>query len=110
MQAFDEGREHELLQNYDAFQEAVIGVYGDLDRQSNAEDRLAKLRQIGSVATYISMFNEYASQVDWNESSVVAWFRTGLKDDILDSVATAEIQPHRLQVRMVIASCIDEWL
>ena len=29
--ALDEGQEHELLQNYDAFREAVIGVYGDLD-------------------------------------------------------------------------------
>ena len=31
LHAFDEGREHELLQDYDAFQEAIIGIYGDLD-------------------------------------------------------------------------------
>ena len=43
LQALDEGQEHELLQNYDAFRKAVIGVYGDLDRQSNVKNCLAKL-------------------------------------------------------------------
>jgi Retrotransposon gag protein len=110
LQALDEGREHELLEDYAAFREAVIGVYGDLDRRGNAEDRLARLRQIGSVATYISTFNEYAAQIDWNESSLIARFRNGLKDDILDSVATAETQPSRLHEWMAMASRIDERL
>ena len=60
------------------------------------------------MATYISMFNEYASQVDWNESSLVARFRTGLKDEILDSMSLT--QPCRLQEWMVMASHINEWL
>ena len=45
------------------------------------------------MATYISAFNGYASQEDWNESSLVAQFCIGLKDDILDSVAIVERQP-----------------
>jgi hypothetical protein len=28
--------------------------------------------------------------VDWNESSLIARFRGGLKDEILDSIATVE--------------------
>ena len=110
LQALDEGRGHELLEDYDAFREAVIGVYGDLDRRGNAEDRLGRLKQSGSVATYISTFNEYSAQVDWNESSLVARFRGGLKDDILDSIATAESQPRRLHEWMAMASRIDERL
>lgn len=112
LQALDEGRPHELLSNYDAFREAVISVYGDMDRRSNAEDRLGKIRQTGSVATYISTFNESAAQVDWNESSLVARFRGGLKDEVLDSIATAETQPRSLQEWMAMASRIDErlWL
>lgn len=31
LQALDEGHEHELLEDYDAFRESVIGLYGDLD-------------------------------------------------------------------------------
>lgn len=112
LQALDEGRHHELLADYNAFREAVIAVYGDMDRRSNAEDRLGKIKQNGSVATYISAFNEHAAQVDWNESSLVARFRGGLKDDILDSIATAETQPRGLQEWMAMASRIDErlWL
>lgn len=110
LQALDEGREHVLLRNYDAFRESVIGVYGDLDRRGNAEDRLGKLRQTGSVASYISTFNEYAAQVDWNESGLVARFRAGLKDEILDSVATAQTQPRTLQEWILMASRIDERL
>lgn len=110
LQALDEGREHVLLRDYAAFREAVIGVYGDLDRRGNAEDRLGRLRQTGSVASYISTFNEYAAQVEWNESSLVARFRGGLKDEILDSVATAESQPRKLQDWIMMASRIDERL
>ena len=63
---------------------------------------------MGSVAAYISTFNEYAAQVDWNEGSLVARFRGGLKDEVLDSVATVETQPCRLQDWMAMASKIDE--
>lgn len=110
LQALDEGRPHALLVDYDGFRESVIAVYGDMDRRSNAEDRLGKIKQTGSVAMYISMFNEHAAQVDWNESSLVARFRGGLKDDVLDSIATAEAQPRGLQEWMAMASRIDERL
>lgn len=90
LQALDEGRKHELLKDYSAFREAVIGIYGDLDRTYNAEDRIGKLHQTGAVANYISTFNVYAAQLDWNKSNLVARFRSGLKDEILDSVASAE--------------------
>lgn len=107
LQALDEGRPHELLINYDSFRDAVIAVFGEIDRKGNAEDRLGKIKQTGSVATYISTFNEYAAQVDWNEASLVARFRGGLKDEVLDSIATAETQPHKLQEWMAMASRID---
>lgn len=110
LQALDEGRSHELLINYNAFRESVIAVYGDIDRRGNAEDCLLKIKQIDSVAAYISNFNEHAAQVDWNESSLVARFRGGLKDEVLDSVATAETQPRGLQEWMAMASRIDERL
>lgn len=109
-QSLDEGQPHELLNDYNAFREAVIVVCGEIDRKSTAEDRLRKIRQTGSVSTYISMFSECAAQVDWNEPSLVARFCGGLKEDILDSVATAENQPHRLHEWMLMASRIDECL
>lgn len=110
LQSLDEERPHELLVNYDNFRDAVIAVFGDMDRKGNVEDRLGKIRQTGSMATYISMFNEYAAQVDWNEASLVARFRGGLKDEVLDSIATAETQPRKLQEWMAMASRIDERL
>lgn len=110
LQALDEGRPHELLTSYDAFRAAVITVFGDIDRRGNAEDRLGRIKQTGSVAGYISNFNEQAAQVEWNESSLVARFRAGLKDEILDSIATAETQPRGLQEWMAMASRIDERL
>lgn len=110
LQALDEEREHELLTDYTVFRDAVIAVYGDLDRRGNAEDKIGRLRQTGSVSAYISTFNELAAQLDWNESSLIARFRGGLKDEVLDSVATAESQPRRLQDWMAMASRIDERL
>ena len=64
LQALDDEREYELLIDYNAFQDLVIAVYGDLDRRGNAEDRIGRLHQIGSVATYISAFRELVAQID----------------------------------------------
>ena len=43
LQALDEGRPHNLLADYNAFREAVIAVYGDIDRKGTVEDRLGKI-------------------------------------------------------------------
>jgi hypothetical protein len=85
-------------------------VYGEMDRRGNAEDRLANIWQTGAVATYISTFNEHAAQVEWNEPSLIARFRAGLKDDLLNSIATAETQPRTLQEWMSMASRFDDRL
>ena len=95
LQALDEGWLHDLLVNYKSFRETLNAIYGDMDHRGSLEDRLGKIKQTGSVSTYILMFNEYAAQVDWNESSLVARFHGRLKNDILDSIATAETQPCR---------------
>ena len=62
------------------------------------------------MANYISMFNEHAMQVDWNKSSLITRFREELKDEVLDSIATAEVQPQRLHEWMAMSSWIDEQL
>ena len=56
------------------------------------------------------MFIEHVAQLDWNESSLVARFRGGFKNKILDSMATAEAQPRQLQEWMLMATQIDERL
>ena len=93
LQTLDEECESKLLVDYNAFRDSVIVVYGDLDRRGNAEDRIGRLCQTGLVAIYISTFRELATQIDWNKSSLIARFWRGLKDEILDSMATAESQP-----------------
>lgn len=99
-----------MLVDYNVFREAVIAVYGDIDRRGNVEDCLGRIKQTSSVAVYISNFSEQAAQVDWNEASLVARFPAGLKDEILDSAATAETQPRGIQEWMAMASRIDERL
>ena len=42
------------------------------------------------------MFNMHVAQVEWNEARLVARFQSGLKDEVLDSIAMAETQPYRL--------------
>ena len=42
MQALDKGCHHDLLISYNAFREAVIGVFGDIDWRGNAKDRLGR--------------------------------------------------------------------
>jgi len=64
LQVLDEGCHYNSLISYDGFREVVIGVFIDINRRSNAEDQLERLLQTGLVATYISMFNEYATQLD----------------------------------------------
>jgi len=44
LQALDEGHHYNLLVSYDGFKEVVIGVFGDIDKRSNAENLLGRLR------------------------------------------------------------------
>ena len=62
------------------------------------------------MASYISTFNEHVVQVEWNEASLIAQFQGGLKDEILDFVATIGTQSHRLYESMAMASQIDKRL
>ena len=110
LQALDEGRNGKLLIDYNSFMKAVIAMYGNMDQRSNMEDHLGNIKQTKSMATYISMFNEYATQVDWNESSFVVHFCRGLKDENLDSIAIVETKLQGLQKWMVMASKIDKRL
>ena len=110
LQSLDEEREHELLVDYNAFQDSIIAVYGDLDRRGNVGDRIGRFRQTGSMAAYILTFRELAAQIDWNKSSLIAGFWGGLKDEILDLVAIAKNQPRGLHDWMVMASQINERL
>ena len=72
---------------------SVIAVYGDLDRRGNVEDRIGRLCQTSLVAIYILTFRELATQIHWNKSSLIARFQGGLKDEILDSMATTRANP-----------------
>ena len=63
------------------------------------------MKQTGSVSTYISTFNEYAAQVDWNESSLVARFRGGLKDEILESMTLLALDSWHHTDNVINLSC-----
>jgi hypothetical protein len=72
-----------------------------------AETKLLNIQQRGSLGDYASDFSALASEVDWNEASLVMHFRKGLKSNILDMMVIHEM-PTTLTEAMNLAIKIDQ--
>lgn len=78
-----------LMDNLDAFMEALTSTFGDTDRERVAETRIQSLQQgLRSAATYAAEFQQLACDLDWNDKALINKFRWGLRDNVKDLLLT----------------------
>ncbi|KAF5343859.1 hypothetical protein D9758_015895 [Tetrapyrgos nigripes] len=76
--------EPDLLNSFD---EHFKIHFGNSNLEYNAEQKLKKLKQIGSASTYTSRFSELVVHVDWSESTKINQFYTNLKTATKDQIS-----------------------
>ncbi len=76
-----------LLDDFEAFTDALHQAYGEIDEVAVAERRLLKLKQAGSTSQYASEFQQITSHLRWDQQALCFHFYNGLKDAIKDELA-----------------------
>ena len=72
---------------WDQFQNNLIHVYGDPGHCFKKANKLMRLTQKGSAATYTSHFIELASHTDWNDTTMQDMYLHGLKLAVQEQLA-----------------------
>lgn len=80
----------EELASFDAFSRSLKALYGDPNLERNALTALDNLKQLGSVATYISRFAIHSPHANLNDTGLRQAFYKGLKKGIKDELATRD--------------------
>ncbi|KAB5588124.1 Retrotransposon-derived protein PEG10 [Ceratobasidium theobromae] len=85
------GIEHPYLQSWEAFRTAFLLNFDDPAFQLKASDELMAITQTSSVAEYASRFQALSAQVDWNDGTLMAGFKRGLKPHIRAELTKATL-------------------
>ena len=80
----------EELASFDAFTQALKTLYGDPNLERNALTALDNLKQLTTVANYISRFAVYSQHASLNDVGLRQAFYKGLKSGIKDELATRD--------------------
>ena len=78
------------LASFDAFTQALKTLYGDPNLERNALTALDNLKQLTTVAHYISRFAVYSQHANLNDVGLRQAFYKGLKSGIKDELATRD--------------------
>ncbi|KAB5592147.1 Transposon Tf2-1 polyprotein [Ceratobasidium theobromae] len=87
----NKGVEHPYLQSWEAFRTAFLLNFDDPTFQLKASDELMAITQTSSVAEYASRFRSLSAQVSWNDETLTAGFKRGLKPHIRTELMKATL-------------------
>lgn len=96
-----------ILQDYIAFISTLSSLFGEPERERNAERSLSNLKQGRDTAVeYAAKFQSIARDVPWNERALIHQFVVGLSELVQNEVATKDL-PSSLQDAIILAVRID---
>jgi len=100
-------RAYRILNNYDAMVTAMKQVFGEMDEQRIAAQKMTKLRQVDSVRKYITEFQKIASSLKWHENALIDKFIEGLKISVREKLIYYSDEPQGLEELQERAQRID---
>jgi hypothetical protein len=99
-----------LLHSFTLFQEELLRNLGDPDKERTVTRQIRSLTQTSSAAAYYSQFNSLAAYLHWNDDALRAQFYEGLKADVKDALALANIDPLTIEDLAALAIRLDNRL
>ncbi|KAB5587791.1 Retrotransposon-derived protein PEG10 [Ceratobasidium theobromae] len=87
----NKGVEHPYLQTWEAFRMAFLLNFDDPTFQLKVSNELMAITQTSSVAEYASRFRALSAQVSWNDETLTAGFKRGLKNHICTELTKATL-------------------
>jgi hypothetical protein len=71
-----------FLESWESFADILEEMYGDQHHVDEINHKLTRLRQTGSMSSYIAQFRTLSARSGWNEPALLSRFKDGLSDDI----------------------------
>ena len=96
-----------IFASYDYFKNKLELAFGDVDAERTAERKIGMLKQTKSVGAYISLFQQHAAKIQWDDHSLMAQFHAGLKLEVRRELARME-RPRDLVSYFQMAKRIDD--
>jgi hypothetical protein len=101
-------REHDpVCTNFELFAAELMHNLGDPDRERTMTRQLQNLYQTTSTAAYTTTFFSISSLLAWNDDALRAQFYRGLKPDVKDALALANVDPATVQDLAKLATRLD---
>lgn len=96
-----------ILQNYTSFVSTLSSIFGEPERERNAERHISLIRQGRDTALeFASKFQTIARDVPWNERALIFRFIDGLNEHLKREIVCKDV-PSSLQEAIVIAVRLD---
>jgi hypothetical protein len=96
-----------IFASYEYFKKKLELAFGDVDAERTAERRINSLKQTGSVGAYISLFQQHANKIQWDDHALMSRFHSGLKMEIRKELSRME-KPENLAKYYEAAKRIDD--
>lgn len=101
------GNEREIIEDFEKFEEALKSIYGHVNEEQEAIQKLQNLKQQGSASAYGSLFVQISSILDWDPQPLMEYFYQGLKEEVKDELCKTD-RPDTLAKFIEKATKIDE--
>ena len=95
------------LSSFKSFSAALAKMFGDPDLVKTKTRDLRTLRQTTSVTVYASEFQRLRAFISWNDQAFYDQFYDGLRENVKDGLANAEIRATTLEELIQKAQKID---
>jgi hypothetical protein len=96
----DDNNEQEITEMFDdylKFKEKLRQTFGVLNEVANADRKIQQLHQTKSAADYAVLFQQYATQTEWDDKALSVMYRQGLKDTVKAELMRSGAQMDTLQ-------------
>jgi len=87
----------DLRQLYAEFKKALGQVFGEKNERQTAAEKLQRLRQTGTVTSYITEFQVITSSLDWDSEALEDKYLEGLKPEVRKALIYYPNEPENLE-------------
>ena len=78
------------MESLKTFKTAMRKMFGILDKERDAEQKLQALRQTRSASEFTAKFQQLAVRTQWGDSTLTALFYQGLKEQVKDDITRGD--------------------
>ena len=86
-----------ILGSYAEFKKALGQVFGEKNERQTAAEKLQRLRQTGTVTSYITEFQVITSSLDWDSEALEDKYLEGLKPEVRKALIYYPNEPENLE-------------